>query len=42
LRLPRRNGDSAGLHHAAYNFNDDAIIYGTVNWIKLVETILAA
>jgi hypothetical protein len=33
---------SNGLHHPAYNFNDDAIIYGTLCWIKLVEMILAA
>jgi hippurate hydrolase len=36
------NGDSAGLHHPAYNFNDDAIVYGTSYWIKLVEKTLAA
>jgi len=36
------NGDSAGLHHPAYNFNDDAIPYGTSYWVKLVETALAA
>jgi amidohydrolase len=36
------NGDSAGLHHPAYNFNDEAIVYGTSYWIKLVETTLAA
>jgi hippurate hydrolase len=36
------NGDSAGLHHPAYNFNDDAILYGTSYWIRLVETQLAA
>jgi hippurate hydrolase len=36
------NGDSAGLHHPAYNFNDDAILYGTSFWIKLVENTLAA
>jgi amidohydrolase len=36
------NGDSAGLHHPAYNFNDDAILYGTSFWIKLVENQLAA
>lgn len=35
------NGDSAGLHHPAYNFNDDAIVYGLSYWIKLVETQLA-
>src|SRR3954464_13847091 len=36
------NGDSAGLHHPAYNFNDDAIVHGTSYWIKLVENALAA
>jgi hippurate hydrolase len=36
------NGDSAGLHHPAYNFNDDAIVYGTSYWVKLVEGTLAA
>jgi amidohydrolase len=36
------NGDTAGLHHPAYNFNDDAIVYGTSYWIKLVENTLAA
>ncbi|MFZ5731474.1 MAG: M20 aminoacylase family protein [Pseudomonadota bacterium] len=36
------NGDSAGLHNPAYNFNDEAIVYGTSYWIKLVETTLAA
>lgn len=35
------NGDSAGLHHPAYDFNDDAILYGTSYWIKLVEAKLA-
>ena len=35
------NGDSAGLHHPAYNFNDDAIPFGTSYWVKLVETSLA-
>jgi amidohydrolase len=34
------NGDSAGLHHPAYNFNDEAIVYGTSYWIKLVENTL--
>jgi hippurate hydrolase len=32
------NGDSAGLHHPKYNFNDDAIPFGTSYWVKLVET----
>ena len=36
------NGDSAGLHHPAYNFNDDVIPVGTSYWVKLVETALAA
>jgi amidohydrolase len=35
------NGDSAGLHHPKYNFNDDVIPYGTSYWVKLVETALA-
>ena len=34
------NGDSAGLHHPAYNFNDDVIPFGTSYWVKLVETAL--
>jgi hippurate hydrolase len=36
------NGDSAGLHHPSYNFNDDAIPLGTSYWVKLVETALPA
>jgi amidohydrolase len=36
------NGDSAGLHHPAYNFDDEAIVFGTSYWIKLVENTLAA
>lgn len=36
------NGDSAGLHHPAYNFNDEAIVFGTSYWIKLIENTLAA
>jgi len=35
------NGDSAGLHHPKYNFNDEAIPVGTSYWVKLVETALA-
>jgi amidohydrolase len=35
------NGDGAGLHHPAYNFNDDVIPYGTSYWARLVETALA-
>jgi len=36
------NGNTAGLHHPAYNFNDEAIVYGTSYWIRLVENSLAA
>jgi hippurate hydrolase len=36
------NGDSAGLHHPKYDFNDDAIAFGTSYWVRLVETALAA
>jgi hippurate hydrolase len=35
------NGDSAGLHHPAYNFNDEVIPIGTSYWVRLVETALA-
>jgi amidohydrolase len=34
------NGDSAGLHHPAYNFNDEAIPVGISYWVRLVETAL--
>ena len=36
------NGDTPGLHHPRYNFNDEAIPYGTSYWVRLVETALAA
>jgi hypothetical protein len=36
------NGDTAGLHHPAYDFTDDAIPHGMSSWIKLTETALAA
>jgi hippurate hydrolase len=36
------NGEGAGLHNPAYNFNDEAIVYGTSYWIKLIESTLAA
>ena len=36
------NGDSAGLHHPAYNFNDDAIPTGMSYWVRLVETAAPA
>jgi hippurate hydrolase len=35
------NGDTAGVHHPAYDFNDEAIVFGTSYWIRLVETQLA-
>ena len=35
------NGDSAGLHHPAYDFNDEVIPVGTSYWVKLAETALA-
>ena len=36
------NGDSAGLHHPAYDFNDEAITVGASYWARLVETALPA
>jgi metal-dependent amidase/aminoacylase/carboxypeptidase family protein len=36
------NGDTAGLHHPAYDFNDELIPVGTSYWVKLVETALRA
>jgi amidohydrolase len=35
------NGDTAGLHHPAYDFNDEAIPLGTSYWVRLAETALA-
>lgn len=35
------NGDSASLHHPAYDFNDEAIPVGTSYWVRLAETALA-
>jgi len=34
------NGDSAGLHHPAYDFNDEVIPAGTSYWVRLAETAL--
>ncbi|MGF0539633.1 M20 aminoacylase family protein [Agrobacterium sp. ES01] len=31
------NGDTAGLHNQAYDFNDAAIAYGVSYWVKLAE-----
>jgi hippurate hydrolase len=36
------NGDSAGLHHPAYDFNDDVIPAGVSYWGRLVETAMPA
>lgn len=34
------NGDSAGLHHPAYDFSDEAIPVGVSYWVRLVETAM--
>lgn len=34
------NGDSAGLHHPEYDFNDAAIPYGASLWARIIETAL--
>jgi hippurate hydrolase len=36
------NGDSANLHHEAYDFNDEVIPHGMSYWVRLAETALAA
>jgi hippurate hydrolase len=36
------NGDTAGLHHPAYDFNDEVIPHGMSYWVRLAETALAA
>lgn len=36
------NGESAGLHHPAYDFNDETIPHGVSYWVKIAETALAA
>ena len=36
------NGDTAGLHNPAYDFNDEALPYGISYWVALAETALAA
>jgi len=35
------NGDTAGLHNPAYDFNDDALPIGASYWVRVVETSLA-
>ncbi|MFV0281089.1 MAG: M20 aminoacylase family protein [Rhodoblastus sp.] len=36
------NGQTAGLHHPEYDFNDKALPFGVSYWARLVETALAA
>ena len=36
------NGDTAGLHHPAYDFNDEAIPHGASYWARLVEKLMPA
>ena len=36
------NGDTAGLHHEEYDFNDDAIPVGASYWAKIVEKSMPA
>ena len=36
------NGDTAGLHHPKYDFNDAAIPYGASYWARLAETLMPA
>lgn len=36
------NGDTAGLHHPSYDFNDEALPYGISYWVTMAETALAA
>jgi hippurate hydrolase len=36
------NGDTAGVHHPAYDFNDEAAPYGVSLWARLVETGMPA
>jgi len=35
------NGDSAMVHSAAYDFNDENLTVGAAYWTRLVETYLA-
>jgi len=34
------NGDTEGLHHPRYDFNDDAIPSGCAYWVRLAETAM--
>ena len=35
------NGETAGLHHPGYDFNDAIIPQGISYWVRLTETALA-
>jgi len=35
------NGDTAGLHHPAYDFNDKVIPWGISYWVKIAENALS-
>ena len=34
------NGDTAPVHHPAYDFNDEAIPYGVAYWSELARRVL--
>jgi amidohydrolase len=36
------NGDTAGLHNASYDFNDEAIAHGISFWVRLAEQRLGS
>jgi hippurate hydrolase len=36
------NGDTPACHHPAYDFDDEAALYGTSFWARLVETAMPA
>ncbi len=36
------NGAGAGVHHPAYDFNDDLIPFGVSYWVRLIETAMPA
>ena len=36
------NGATAGLHNPTYDFNDEAIPFGTSYWVRLIETAMPA
>lgn len=36
------NGDTAGLHHPKYDFNDEVIPVGCSYWVRLVESAMPA